>query len=114
MKKALRILGSLIISVVAVFYLFIIIGSLFEGEKLSVEFESIGIAILSILTVVSAVWIWIKPRAGAWFALIVGILFSIFGVITAGQNRWMAILAAGGPVTVGSLLVLIGLRSRES
>ena len=32
---------------------------------MSVEFESIGIAILSILTVVSAVWIWIKPRTGA-------------------------------------------------
>jgi hypothetical protein len=111
MKKAFRILGSVIISLVGAIYLFIMVGSLFEGEKITIDFEGLGIVILSLLTIVSAVWVWVKPRTGAWVALVVGVLFSIFGLVTAGQNRWMAVVAAGGPVVLGSILALIGIRS---
>lgn len=109
MKKVLRILGSVMISFFAAIYLFIMVGSAFDGEELSLTYESLGIIILGILTVISAVWVWVNPRTGAYVALIVGILFSIFGVVTAGQNWWMALLAAGGPIIVGSLMVIIEL-----
>ena len=113
MKKALRIIGSVLISLVAAIYLFIMVGGAFEGEELSLTYESIGIIILSILTVISAVWVWVKTRTGAWVALVVGILFSIFGFVTAGQNWWMALIAAGGPIVIGSILVLIGTQPQK-
>ena len=113
MKKIIRILGSVIISIVGGIYLLIMVGSIFEGEKIEMNFEGLGIAILSILTVVSAVWVWVKARTGAWFALAVGVLFSIFGLITAGQNRWMAVVAAGGPIIIGSVLLLLGIRAEK-
>jgi hypothetical protein len=113
MKKVSRILGSGLISVVAAFYLFIIFGSLLEGEELSLDFEVLGITVLSILTVVSAVWVWVNARIGVWVSLVVGVLFSIFGLVTSGQNKWMAVLAAGGPIIIGSILILIGLKPEE-
>jgi len=113
MKKAARIIGLIIISLVAAFYLFIIVGGLFEEETLSFDFESLGMTVLSLSTVICVIVAWFKRRVGAWMVLVVGILFSIFGVITAGHNRWMAVLAAGGPLILGSVLILLGLERRK-
>lgn len=114
MKKVLRILGLLIISVVAVFYLSIIIGGFFEGETITTDFESIGMLILVILTIISVIIAWIRTRIGAWVALGVGIVFSIFGVVTAGGNRILAVIGAGGPIVIGSLLIILGLDRSKS
>lgn len=108
MKKALRIIGSLIVSIVAAFYLFIMVGSLIEGEQISMGLESLGITILSLLTVVSAVINWVKVKVGVWVTLFVGLAFSLFGFLTAGSNKWMAIVGAGGPILIGGILILLG------
>jgi len=92
MKKILRIVGSIIITMIAAIYLFIIVASLFEGEPISFDPESLGIVFLSILTA--------------------GVLFSIFALITAGRNHWMAVMAAGGPLIIGGALVLLGTKMR--
>ena len=109
MKKAARIIGLIIVTLVALLYLFIIVGSLFEGEPLSSDFESLGMAILSILTIISAVLSWVKMRFGVWFVLTTGILFTIFALITAGQNHLMAVMAAGGPLLISGLLMILGI-----
>ena len=113
MKRVLRIVGLTLITIVAAFYLFILIGSLFEGEPITFGFESVGMAVLISLTVISVVFVWIKPSVGVWMVLAVGVLFSIFGVITAGQRKWMAVLAAGGPLIAGGALMLVGRKKRE-
>ena len=113
MKKALRILGSLIVSIVAAFYLFFFVGSLFEGEQISLGLESLGMMILSLLTVVSAVMNWVKVKVGVWVTLFVGLAFSIFGFLTAGGNKWMAIVGAGGPILVGGILVFLGVTEKK-
>jgi hypothetical protein len=100
------------VSLVAAVYAFIIIGGLFEGEPISFNFESLGMAVLSLLTIASAVIAWVKHRIGVWLVLGVGILFAVFGLVTAGSNRWMAVVAAGGPLIIGALLLLWGLSGR--
>lgn len=113
MKKAARIIGLITVTLVALLYLFIIVGSLFEGEPLSPDFESQGMAILSILTIISAVISWIRIRLGVWLVLTAGILFTIFALLTAGQNHLMAVMAAGGPLLIGGLLILWGIQRKE-
>jgi hypothetical protein len=114
MKKVLRIVGFVIITVVAAIYLLIIVGGLFEQEPISSDIESIGMLILTLLTVISVVLTWVRVRMGVWILLGVGILFSIFGVVTAGNNRILAVIAAGGPLVLGSVLIIFGLERKKS
>mgnify|MGYP006987963417 CR=1 FL=1 len=106
MKKAARIIGQLLVSLVAAIYGVIAIGGIFEAGGLPPDIESLGIFILSLLTLVSAVLAWIKPRIGVWFVFSTGILFTIFALITAGSNQWMAVIFSGAPLIIGGFLIL--------
>lgn len=110
MKKVPKILGLIIATFVAAIYLFIIIAGLFDPEPFSLSIEAWGVATLTLLTAASVVVAWIKPRLGVWLVLAVGVVFTVFGLVTAGHNRWMAVVAAGGPLLLGGLLILWGLR----
>ena len=114
MKKVLRILGLIIVSVVALIYLAIVVGGFFEGETISTDFESVGMAVLVVLTIISVIIAWIRTRIGGWIVLGVGIVFSIFGVLTAGGNRILAVVGAGGPIVLGGILILLGLEPNKS
>ncbi len=110
MRKLARIVGYIIISIVAAILLFIVVGSLFEGEPISNNFESIGMVILSLSTIISVVLAWFKVRIGVWFVLVVGILFTIFALITAGSHHLLAVMTAGGPMIIGGILLLLSLK----
>ncbi len=110
MKKIIKVIGLILISLVAGFYLLIVVGGLFEREPIPLDFETVGMAAITLLTVGSVTVAWLKIRVGVWLVLGVGLLFSIFGVVTAGQNHILAILSAGGPLILGGLLLLL---SRE-
>jgi hypothetical protein len=110
MRRIPRVLGLIIASFVAAVYLFIIIAGLFDPEPLSLSAEGIGIVVLTLLTAASVVVGWFRPKLGVWLILGVGVAFTIFGLVTAGQNKWMAVVAAGGPLILGGLLLLWGLR----
>jgi len=110
MKRVARILGLIIINAIAAVYLMISIGSLFEGETMPFDFESIGMAVLAGLTFITVILTWFKRRLGAWLVLVVGILFAIFALVTAQRMQIIAVMAAGGPLIIGSLLILLSLR----
>ena len=112
MKKAARITGLIIISIIAAGLLFIMVGGFFEEEPISFDFESLGILSLSLLTVVSVVLVWIKSPIGMWLVLGTGILFTIFALITAGSNRLLPVMTVGGPLIIGGLLILWGRRQK--
>jgi len=114
MKKVARILGLIIINAIAAVYLMIIIGSLFEGETMTSDIESIGMAVLVGLTFITVVLTWFKRRLGAWLVLVVGILFTIFALVTAQRMQIIAVMAAGGPLIIGSVLILLGLESKKA
>jgi hypothetical protein len=113
MKTAARFTGLIIASLIAAIYLFIIIGGLFEGSQISMDFESLGIFVLSLFTIFSVITAWINVRIGVWLVLGVGILFSIFALVTAGSHHIMAVMAAGGPLIISALLILLGLTVKK-
>ena len=113
MKKIPCVLGLLISSVAAAAYLIVIIASLFDKEPLAFGPEALGIVILTLLTAASVIFAWIRPKGGVWMVLVVGVLFAIFGVVTAGQNKWMAVVAAGGPLVLSSLLMFWGIHLEQ-
>jgi len=108
MKKTARIIGLIMISVIAGGLLFITVGGIFEGAPISTDFESLGMVLLSLLTVISVITAWVKVRIGVWFVLGAGILFVIFALVTAGSNRLLPVMTVGGPLIIGGLLILWG------
>jgi len=113
MKKIARITGAVIVTIVAAFWLFIIIVSIFEGEKPTFDWESLGVIVLSLLTIVCAVLSWVKIPVGEWMTLIVGVLFSIFAAVSAGHNHLFAVLVAGGPLILAAILMILGMKKSE-
>ncbi len=109
MKKVPRILGLIVASIVAGIFLAFSIGGIFEDNANPFTFEDIGIVVLAILTTVSAIFAWFKIKVGAWMMLISGLLFAIFALLTAGGNRIIAMIPAGGAL-LSSLLLLWGVQ----
>jgi len=87
MKKIARITGVVIVTIVAACWLFIIIVSIFEGEKPTFDWESLGVIVLSLLT--------------------------IFAAVTAGHNHLFAVLVAGGPLILAAILMILGMKKSE-
>lgn len=110
MRKVPRVLGLVIASLIAAVYFLIVIGGLFDPEATPPGVEGIGMAVLALLTAASVIVAWLRPQLGGWLVLGSGTAFTIFGLVTAGQNRWMPVVAAGGPLILGGLLMLWGLR----
>ena len=108
MKRAARIIGLIIITIIAAGLLFITAGGIFEGAPISTDAETLGMAILSVLTIISVITAWVKVRIGVWFVLGAGVLFSIFALITAGSNHLLAVMSVGGPLIIGGLLIFWG------
>jgi hypothetical protein len=113
MRKAAEVIGLMIISIIAGGLLIILIGSLFEGESMTFDAESLGMAFLSLLTVISVLLAWIKTRIGVWFVLGSGLLFSIFALLTAGSNHLLAVMSVGGPLIIGGLLILLSRNDKK-
>lgn len=113
MRKAAKVIGLMIISIIAGGLLFVLLGSLFEGEAMSFDAESLGMAFLSLLTVISVLLTWIKTRIGVWFVLGSGLLFTIFALLTAGSNHLLAVMSVGGPLIIGGLLILLSRNNKK-
>ena len=113
MHKVLQYSGLAIITVVAAIFGFIIIGGFVDSPALPADAESWGMAVLSILTILSAVVCWVLRKTGDWMAIGAGVLFTIFALLTAGQKQWMAVLATGFPLILGGGLILLGLRPKK-
>ena len=114
MKKAAKVIGLIIISMIAGGLLLIMIGSIFDGGSMTFDAESLGMAFLSLLTIISVLLTWIKTRIGVWSVLGSGLLFSIFALLTAGSNHLLAVMSFGGPLIIGGLLVLWGSNDRKA
>jgi len=113
MKKAARIIGLIIISVIAGGLLFITVGGIFEGAPISTDAETLGMAVLSLLTIISVIMAWVKVRIGVWLVLGAGVLFTIFALITAGSNHLLAVMSVGGPLIIGGLLIYWGIYQKK-
>jgi len=109
MRRAARIIGLIIISIIAGGLLFITVGGIFEGAPISTDAEALGMAVLSVITIISVITAWVKVRIGVWLVLGAGVLFTIFALVTAGSNHLLAVMSVGGPLIIGGLLILWGI-----
>ena len=75
-----------------------------EGQEW--EVGAVIVVVMASLVAVALSW-WRRPlmvRA----MLAAGLLGAVIGIITAGQNHWMAVLVAGGPYLLAAALARVG------
>jgi hypothetical protein len=109
MKKVLRYLGLGLVTLVAGIYGMIMVGGLFEDSPTPHNWETLGMTILSSLAVLSVIVSWLRLWIGAWMVVGVGVLFTIFALVSAGRMHWIAVMASGFPLLLGGGLMLLSL-----
>jgi len=110
MEKILRYAGLVLVSLVAAVYGSILIGSIFEGPLGPLNWESLGMAVLSSLAILAAVLSWFRLGVGAWMTLGAGVLFTIFALLSAGRMHIIAVMASGFPLLLAGGLMLLSRR----
>jgi hypothetical protein len=114
MKKIIRIIGAILVSIVAAYCLVLVIVFSLGYADVPFNLETIGVLVLSVLTIVGAVMTWVRMRIGVWIVLVVGLLFTIFALISTEpyslSSQIFAVMVSGGLLIVGGLLMLWGLK----
>jgi hypothetical protein len=111
--KILRWLARGIGTLIASFWLFIVIVSIFT-ESTAMDIESIIMTILIFSSIVGVIVAWFRELEGGTILLIVALAHSVFAMIVAGRNKGFAMLISGGPFfVIGSLFIATWWRSRE-
>jgi hypothetical protein len=118
MRKTACIVGGIIVSIVAVYCLVLLIVFVMGYADVPDNLETMGVIVLSILTIIGAVIVWVRKRVGAWVSLVIGILFIIFALITAApyplSSQLFAMMVSGVPLIIGSILMLWGLKEERA
>jgi len=109
LRWAARILGTLIAS----FWLFIVIVSIIIEPALPRDPESIIMTALIFCSVIGVVIAWFSEIPGGIVLLVIAFAHSINAIFTAGHNKGLAVLIAGGPFLVISLLFLLSGRDSQ-
>jgi hypothetical protein len=68
---------------------------------------------LILIAVAGVVIAFFNEQMGGWVALLAGIALTVFALVTAGRNHWLAVLVAGAPFFVSGVLFLIGARMQR-
>jgi hypothetical protein len=111
--KILRWLARGIGTLIASFWLFIVIVSIFT-ESTAMDIESIIMTILIFSSIVGVTVAWFRELEGGIILLIVALAHSVFAMIVAWRNKGFAMLISGGPFfVIGSLFIATWWRSRE-
>ena len=104
-----RRLGLGLSSAAAAFWLLIgVLGAFSEGEPWTTESSLLAGLVLA-ATLATAIS-WRRLRAGAALLIIAGAAFCVFGYVTAGRNRWLAVAVSGLPFLAAGALLLVGAR----
>lgn len=82
---------------------------------LPLEPEGIILGVLILAAVSGVATAFINDDVGGSITLVSGIALSVFALVTAGRNHWLAVLVSGAPFMVAGALFLIGAHmSRDS
>jgi hypothetical protein len=113
-KKIVVWVGRIIATIMALYFGFILVLGVISPGQESITWESIGVIAFGLLTVISVVLSYFRKKMGAWVIGVVGVLFSIFALLTAGHNQFGAMMVSGGPLIIASLLMLLGMMDNAS
>jgi hypothetical protein len=112
--KILRWLARGIGSLIASFWLFIVIMSIVNGDT-TLDIESAIMTILIFSSIVGVIVAWFRELEGGIVLIIVAIAHSTFAFIVSGHNRGLAMLISGGPFfIIGSLFIATWWRSKKN
>jgi hypothetical protein len=112
--KILRWLARGIGTLMASFWLFIVIISIFT-ESTELDTESAIMAILILSSIFGVIVAWFRELEGGIIILVVAVAHSTFALIEAGRNKGLAMLISGGPFfVIGSLFIATWWRSKRS
>jgi hypothetical membrane protein len=105
----LRRAGLGLSSVAALFWLLIgIAGAFSEGEPWTIESSLLAGHVLAAALATAIAWR--RHRVGGVLLAMVGVAFCIFGYVTAGQNKWLAVAVSGLPFLAAAALLLAASR----
>lgn len=105
--KRLLLTGRIISTIAAGFWLFIhIVGVFTDDEPWTSEASVlVGLIIPSILATIIG---WRRGRLGGALLVAAGIALCIFGYVSAGRNKLIAIGVSGMPFLVAGVMLLVG------
>ena len=69
--------------------------------------ESVGVFVLAIANIGGVALAFFREQVGGGWLLGSGVLFSVFAIVTAGRNHWLAALVSGGPFLAAGVLFLL-------
>lgn len=88
---------------------------LFEEGIMPLEAEGMTLGALILIAVAGVVTAFFKEDTGGSITLVAGIALSIFALVTAGRNHWLAVMVSGAPFAAAGILFLTSARmSRDS
>jgi len=70
-------------------------------------------AILIVVSTLSVIVAWWRERAGGIMLAVCAVAQGVFAYLASGHNRGFAVLIAGGPYLLISILFLLSWRGRE-
>lgn len=88
------------------------VGNLVAGEEpLTGEGSLLGALVVACLAGVGLAW-W-RARLGGAVLVVAGTALCVFAAVSAGRNRWAAVLVSGAPFAVAGVLLLLGREQGE-
>lgn len=106
-RSSARIIGA----TASVGWLFILISSLVVEGWSTLEGEGVVLGALILLAIIGVAVAFAAENSGGSIAFVAGLALSVFAVITAGRNHWLAVLVSGAPFVVSGALFIIDART---
>jgi hypothetical protein len=95
-----------------VWWLVSMVGQLVAGkEPPTIEGVLLGALTVACLAGVGLAW-WRAGLGGAVLA-VAGAALCVFAYLSAGRNKWVAVLVSGAPFLLAGVLLLVGRRQQE-
>jgi GNAT superfamily N-acetyltransferase len=105
----LRWAGRGLSSAAALFWLLVgAAGAFSEGEPWTAESSLLAGLVLAAALATGVGWR--RARLGGLLLTVVGTILCVFGYVTAGRNKWVAVLVSGLPFLAAGALLLAGSR----
>ena len=114
MKKA-KILRNIadyfaytIMTAMTAMVLFMVIGEGLSDLDSTWAWESVAILILTALSLISTIVVWLKKKFGYFMLILTGLAWAFMVLMTAQRNYWQVALLLSAPYVVsGALFILI-------
>lgn len=93
---------------------FVLVASAIDEGIDGFQGEGAILAGLILIAVTGVLTAFFNEEFGGTFTLVAGIALSVFAVVSAGRNHWLAVIVSGVPFVVAGVLFLIGARIQRN